>query len=131
MTPQRSHSNLLMEDFPVKLSGDCIHTMLMNQALLRLSVGYRYLLKATIILVPVLGFTWIIGLFAVGEEGKVFAYLFVIANVVQVRDRQTLMMRELTMLNYKQSQLLICSTATPFYKPLAGFVHIPASCCEA
>ena len=44
----------------------------------------RRLLKATIILVPVLGFTWIIGLFAVGEEGKVFAYLFVIANVFQV-----------------------------------------------
>ena len=89
MTPQRSHSNLLMEDFPVKLSGDCIHTMLMNQALLRLSVMYRYLLKATIILVPVLGFTWIIGLFAVGEEGKVFAYLFVIANVFQVREGES------------------------------------------
>ena len=50
---------------------------------------YRYLLKATIILVPVLGFTWIIGLFAVGEEGKVFAYLFVIANVFQVRERES------------------------------------------
>ena len=46
---------------------------------------YRQLLKATVILVPLLGFTWIIGLFAVGEEGRVFAYLFVIANVFQVR----------------------------------------------
>jgi len=45
----------------------------------------RQLLKTTIILVPVLGFTWIIGLFAVGEEGRVFAYLFVLANVFQVR----------------------------------------------
>ena len=45
----------------------------------------RHLLKATVILVPLLGFTWIIGLFAVGEEGRVFAYLFVIANVLQVR----------------------------------------------
>ena len=44
----------------------------------------RRLMKATIILVPVMGFTWIIGLFAVGEEGKIFAYLFVIANVFQV-----------------------------------------------
>ena len=46
-------------------------------------------MKATIILVPVLGFTWIIGLFAVGEEGKVFAYLFVFANVFQVRRELT------------------------------------------
>ena len=34
-----------------------------------------------------MGFTWIIGLFAVGEEGRVFAYLFVFANVFQVRGR--------------------------------------------
>ena len=43
-------------------------------------------MKAIVILVPLLGFTWIIGLFAVGEEGRVFAYLFVIANVFQVRE---------------------------------------------
>ena len=47
---------------------------------------HRKLFKATIILVPLLGFTWIIGLFAVGEEGRVFAYLFVFANVFQVRE---------------------------------------------
>ena len=46
----------------------------------------RRLMKATIILLPVMGFTWIIGLFAVGEEGKVFAYLFVFANAFQVRE---------------------------------------------
>ena len=50
----------------------------------------RRLMKATIILVPVMGFTWIIGLFAVGEEGKIFAYLFVIANVFQVSCEQYL-----------------------------------------
>ena len=43
-------------------------------------------MKTTVILVPLLGFTWIIGLFAVGEEGKVFAYVFVFANVFQVRE---------------------------------------------
>ena len=47
---------------------------------------HRRLLKATVILIPLLGFTWIIGLFAVGAEGRVFAYLFVIANVFQVRE---------------------------------------------
>ena len=46
---------------------------------------YRQLLKTMVILVPLLGFTWIIRLFAVEEEGRVFAYLFVIANVFQVR----------------------------------------------
>ena len=50
-----------------------------------LFLHWRRLFKATVILVPVMGFTWIIGLFAVGEEKKVFAYLFVIANVFQVR----------------------------------------------
>ena len=50
-----------------------------------LHILHRKLLKATVILVPLLGFTWIIGLFAVGEEGRVFAYLFVLANVFQVR----------------------------------------------
>ena len=51
---------------------------------------HRRLLKATVILVPLLGFTWIIGLFAVGAEGRVFAYLFVIANVFQVRDSMSM-----------------------------------------
>lgn len=46
----------------------------------------RRLLKATIVYVPVLAFAWIIGLFAMGEEGMVFAYLFVISNVFQVRE---------------------------------------------
>ena len=53
------------------------------------SLVRRQLLKTTLILVPLLGFTWIIGLFAVGEEGRVFAYLFVIANVFQVRSVNT------------------------------------------
>ena len=48
---------------------------------------HRRLVKAIIIIVPLLGFTWIIGLFAVGAEGRVFAYLFVIANVFQVGER--------------------------------------------
>ena len=52
------------------------------------SLHQRRLFKATVILVPVMGFTWIIGLFAVGEEGKVFAYLFVIASAFQVRNLQ-------------------------------------------
>lgn len=45
----------------------------------------RYLMKAIIILVPLLAFTWITGLFAVGDGGDVSVYLFVVANVLQVR----------------------------------------------
>ena len=45
----------------------------------------RYLMKATIVLVPLLAFTWIIGLFAVGDGGEVAVYLFAVANVLQVR----------------------------------------------
>ena len=53
---------------------------------------HRRLVKATVILVPLLGFTWIIGLFAVGAEGRAFAYLFVIANVFQVRENMIYML---------------------------------------
>lgn len=45
---------------------------------------HRELFKAFVILLPLLGFTWIIGLFAVNEETSVFAWLFVILNSLQV-----------------------------------------------
>ena len=60
-------------------------------------------MKATIVLVPLMGFTWIIGLFAVGEEGRVFAYLFVFANVFQVREGSNLTITVFLSLNCKQS----------------------------
>ena len=60
-------------------------------------------MKATIILVPLMGFTWIIGLFAVGEEGRVFAYLFVFANVFQVREGTSLTITVFLSLDCKQS----------------------------
>lgn len=46
----------------------------------------RHLVKATLILFPLLGFTWVIGLFAVGPGGDVAAIIFVISNVLQVID---------------------------------------------
>ena len=42
------------------------------------------LFKAFTILLPLLSFAWIIGLFAVNEETTVFAWLFVIFNSFQV-----------------------------------------------
>ena len=47
-------------------------------------VCYRCLLKAVIMLLPLLGMTWIIGIFAVSNETQVFAWIFAIFNSLQV-----------------------------------------------
>ena len=44
----------------------------------------RYLVKASVILLPLLGLTWVFGLFAVNENTAVFAWLFTILNSLQV-----------------------------------------------
>ena len=44
----------------------------------------RNLLKAVIILLPLLGVTWIIGILAVNEDTQVFAWIFAILNSLQV-----------------------------------------------
>ena len=44
----------------------------------------RSLLKASLILLPLLGLTWVFGLFAVNENTVVFAWLFTIFNSLQV-----------------------------------------------
>ena len=43
-----------------------------------------------IIIVPVLAFTWIISMFAVGGQEKIYAILFVLTNVLQVK-RKTIL----------------------------------------
>ena len=50
------------------------------------TVCYRGLLKAVIILLPLLGMTWIIGIFAVNNETQVFAWIFAILNSLQVNN---------------------------------------------
>ena len=45
---------------------------------------FRYLIKAIIILLPLLGLTWIIGILAVNENTEVFAWIFAILNSLQV-----------------------------------------------
>ena len=44
----------------------------------------RALLKATIIVIPILGCTWVFGLLAVNEDTVVFAWIFTILNSLQV-----------------------------------------------
>ena len=42
------------------------------------------LFVATLVLLPILGVTWMLGIFAVNENTIVFAWLFVIFNSLQV-----------------------------------------------
>ena len=51
-----------------------------------LCMAYRSLLKAVILLLPLLGTTWIIGIFNVNNETLVFAWIFAILNCLQVSD---------------------------------------------
>lgn len=44
----------------------------------------RTTLKSTVILLPLLGVTWVVGIFAVSENTTVFAWLFTILNSLQV-----------------------------------------------
>ena len=44
----------------------------------------RSLLKATIVLLPLLGLTWVFGLLAVNQNTIIFAWIFTILNSFQV-----------------------------------------------
>ena len=44
----------------------------------------RAILKATVILLPLLGITWVFGILAVNEESVAFAWIFTILNSFQV-----------------------------------------------
>ena len=45
----------------------------------------RQLLKAVMVLLPLLGMTWIIGMFAVNNDTQVFAWIFAVLNSLQVK----------------------------------------------
>ena len=49
-----------------------------------LYLNFRGLMKASIVLLPLLGVTWIIGVFAVNDNTLVFAWIFAILNSLQV-----------------------------------------------
>ena len=50
---------------------------------------YRSLLRAVLIFLPLLGMTWIIGIFAINNETQVFAWIFAILNSLQVPAKYT------------------------------------------
>ncbi len=46
-------------------------------------VFYRDTVKASVILLPLLGLTWVFGLFVVSQNTVVFAWIFAILNTLQ------------------------------------------------
>ena len=59
------------------------HTLYINYGCL--SFINRRLLKISVILLPLLGITWVFGVLAVNQESSVFAWIFAILNSLQVR----------------------------------------------
>jgi len=60
----------------------------MQNALPNVSLlAIRSLLKATIVLLPLLGLTWVFGLLAVNQNTIIFAWIFTILNSFQVLHR--------------------------------------------
>ena len=47
------------------------------------TLNYRTSIRGTLILTPLLGTTWIFGLFAIGDASILFQYIFVILNSMQ------------------------------------------------
>ena len=45
---------------------------------------YRHLIKATVVLLPLLGLTWLIGIISVNNDTIAFAWIFTILNSLQV-----------------------------------------------
>ena len=50
---------------------------------------FRSAVKGSVVLLPLLGVTWVLGLFAVNANTTVFSWLFTIINSLQVRTLPT------------------------------------------
>lgn len=63
----------------------CHCTQAIHEASQMVTIPYlRSIIKGSVILLPLLGITWIIGIFAVNANTLAFAWLFVILNSTQV-----------------------------------------------
>ena len=70
----------------VKLTNKILHNMLLYVYYQFYLYVYRTVLKATVILLPLLGITWVFGILAVNQESSVFAWIFTILNSLQVKN---------------------------------------------
>ena len=73
---------------------------------------------ASVILLPLLGLTWVFGLLAVNEETKVFAWLFTIFNSLQVRAKMCTCLNSLI-------QLTISNAINVIIKSVLYITHCP------
>ena len=75
---------------------------------------YRHLIKGAVVLLPLLGLTWIFGVFAIDSNTTVFAWIFTVLNSLQVN-------------KHKRDQF-ICYTFELITIIYIGSIHIRISC---
>lgn len=70
------------------VSAPCCHFLILSQIECSLSPSisdyFRQGLKAWVVLFPLLGLTWVFGIFSITAAGVVFQYIFTIFNSLQV-----------------------------------------------
>ncbi len=60
-----------------------------NNMVISMFYLHRTLLRGSVILLPLLGVTWAIGVFALDRNSTVFAWIFTLLNSLQVRNATT------------------------------------------
>ena len=80
LEPDMQHITLASHT-SLALAHALICSYMLNICILRFST----IVKASVILLPLLGVTWVLGLFAVNQNTLLFAWLFTIFNSLQVR----------------------------------------------
>ena len=72
-----------------KNDSDALYVLLLFCHYIIVIIIFSKIAKGMIVLLPLLGSTWIIGIFFVSENTTVFAWLFVIFNSLQVSNLQS------------------------------------------
>ena len=77
----------MVSKFYASLKQFYLHIWSLNYILIYEYVYFinRRLLKISVILLPLLGITWVFGILAVNQESSVFAWIFTVLNSLQVR----------------------------------------------
>ena len=83
---------------------------------------YRSVVRASVILLPLLGLTWVFGVFAINKNTEVFAWLFTIFNSLQV---------ETAMRSIKLTLLLAANVSYKSIIFFAGNLFLLLSCSQS
>ena len=82
----------------------------------------RTVLKATVILLPLLGITWVFGLLAVNQESSVFAWIFTIFNSLQVKQIANNESKFMCVLNHRDCSFLFFMSSEMTRLKVANYV---------